>query len=81
MEIDVFEPILTHKNIKWYVGQQYPYSTIWEKKIMAIPHIYWARAFFLLIFDNQDTESDYQGMEIGLVGAIFIYKNTKGYVG
>ena len=48
---------------------------------MAIPHIYWARAFFLLIFDNQDTESDYQGMEIGLVGAIFIYKNTKGYVG
>ena len=58
MEIDVFEPILTHKNIKWYVGQQYPYSTIWEQNIVSNIHIYGARAIFLLFCDNQDTESD-----------------------
>ena len=30
--IDVSGPILTHKNIKAYMGQQYTYHTRWEKK-------------------------------------------------
>ena len=48
---------------------------------MAIPHIYWARAFFQQFCDQQDIESYYQGMEIFVVGPIFSHRNTEGNVG
>ena len=41
------------------MGQQYPYSTRWKKNIVAILHIYGARAIFLVFFDHQETESLY----------------------
>ena len=44
------------------MGQQYPYYTIWEEKIVVILHIYGVRANFLLIYDNQDSESESQEM-------------------
>ena len=57
MEIGVAGPILTQKNINGSIGQQYSYSTIWEKNIVAIIRIYGARAIFLLFCYHQDTES------------------------
>ena len=40
------------------MGQQYSYSTMREENIVAIIHIYRARAIILLFGDNQDTESE-----------------------
>ena len=54
--IDVSGPILTHKNIKAYMGQQYTYHTRWEKNV-AILHINGARAVFLLFGEHQDSGS------------------------
>ena len=48
MEIGVSRPILTHKHLKSSMGQQYLYSTKWEKNIVPIIYIYGARAIFLL---------------------------------
>ena len=42
--------------------------------IVIMVHIYGARAIFLLFFDNQDTKSESQKMEIGATGPIFTYK-------
>ena len=42
MEIGVYGPILTQKNIKGSMGQLYPYSTKWVKNIVVIIHIYGA---------------------------------------
>ena len=64
--IDVSGPILTHKNIKASMGQQYIYHTIWEK-IVAILHIYGARAVFLLFGDHQDIGS--VSCELGIVAS------------
>ena len=44
MEIGVYGPTSAHINIKGSMGQKYPYSTRWEQNIVAIPHIYGARA-------------------------------------
>ena len=38
--------------------QLYPYSTRWEQNIVAILHIYGARALFVIFCDYQDTESE-----------------------
>ena len=46
MEIGVVGPIFTHKNIKGYVGQRYPYAIRWEINIAVIIHMYGARAIF-----------------------------------
>ena len=35
-EIGVSEPIFTQKNIKGSMGQQYTYSTRWEKNIVVV---------------------------------------------
>ena len=59
-------PIFTNKNIKGYMGQQYPYSTRWEQNIVAIIHIYWGRVISLLLCDHQETESESYEMEIGV---------------
>ena len=42
----------------WPIGQLYPYSTIWEKNVVVILHIYGEIAIFLLFCDHQDTESE-----------------------
>ena len=42
------------------MGQLYPHPTKWEEHILAILHIYGARAIFLLLYENQDTESESQ---------------------
>ena len=47
------------------MGHQYPYSTRWVKIIVIDTHTYGARSIFLLFCDNQDTESESQGIEIG----------------
>ena len=44
--------------------QRYPYYTIWEKNIVSIIHYYGARAIFLLLNDNQDTESQSQDIKL-----------------
>ena len=44
LEIGVSVPISTHKNTKDSMGQKYPYSTIWEKNVVATLHIHGARA-------------------------------------
>ena len=41
------------KYIKGYMRQWYPHHTIRKKNIVAILHIYWARAIFLLFYDNR----------------------------
>ena len=57
IERGVAGPITTRKNIKGSMGQRYQFSTRWEQNIVATIHIYRAKAIFLLIYDNQDTES------------------------
>ena len=58
------EHILTNihqlKYIKGYILLLYPYVTEWEKGSTEIIHIFGARAIFLLFYDNQDTENEYQ---------------------
>ena len=78
MIIGVYVPILTHKNTKGTVGKPYPYSTRLEKIVVVIIHIYGARCFFLLFYDNQDTKYESREMEIGVDGPIFNHKYTKG---
>ena len=56
IEMGVAGPIFTKKT-KGYMGQQYSYSTRWEKNIVAIIHIYVDRAIFPLFYYHQDTES------------------------
>ena len=58
MEIGISGKILTHKNTKVYMGQQYPYPIIWEKNIVAIIHIYGDIAIVILFYENQDTASE-----------------------
>ena len=58
--------------------QLYPYYIISVKNIVAILHIYGARAIFLLFCDQQDTESKSRGTEIGVAGPIFTQKNIEG---
>ena len=64
--------IFTNKNIKVYMGQQYPYYRRWEQNIVAIIHICWGRVISLLFCDHQETESESCEMEIGVVGTILI---------
>ena len=52
----------------------------WEKNTNTIIHIFGARAIFLLFYDNQDTESESRGIEIGVSGPIFTHKISK-YLG
>ena len=40
------------------MGQQYPYSTIWDKHIVAVIHIYGVRDIFIQYSNHQDTESE-----------------------
>ena len=47
---------------------------------MEVVHIYGARAIFLLFYDNQDTESESRGIEMGEPRPIFIHKNNKGSI-
>ena len=54
--------------------QRYPYSTRWEKSIVAIIHIYRALAIFLLFCDHQDTYSESCEMEIGVSELILAQK-------
>ena len=42
---------------------------------MSIIHIYGDRTIFLLFFDHQDTEYEYQQMDIGVAGPILTQKN------
>ena len=50
------EPIFTEeKIIKAIFGQRYVNSTIQEKNVVSVIHIYGAIAHFLLICDHQDT--------------------------
>ena len=57
------------------MGQQYTYSTRWEKNIVEILHIYGAGFILLLIYDHQDTESESREIEIIINQQLFIHKN------
>ena len=81
MEIGAAGRISTHINTRGYMGQKYPYSTIWEENIMVFLHIYRARTIFLLCCDHQDTESESREIEISIYQPIFNHKYTKGYMG
>ena len=56
---------------KGSMGQLYPYYTRWEKNIVVVICIYGARAIFLLLFDHQDTESEYSEIEMNISELIF----------
>ena len=63
------------------MGQQYSYSTRWEKSIVAILHIYRARANYIIFCDSHETESEFREMVIGVVGPILNPKKIKGLMG
>ena len=71
MEIGVYGPILTQKNIKGSMGQLYPYSTKWVKNIVVIIHIYGATAILLLFCYHQDTEPESWEMDTGVSVTMF----------
>ena len=81
MIIGVDGPIFTHKNIKGYTSQRYLYHNIWKKHIVAIIHIYGARAILLLLYDNLDTESQSRDIIIDVSGPILTHKNIKASMG
>ena len=58
MEIDEAGPIFAQKPIKDYMGERYLYPIVWEQNIVAIVHIYGARAVLLLFLDYRYTESE-----------------------
>ena len=75
--IGVSEPVFTQKNISiGSIGRLYPYSTRWEHNIVAIFHIYGARAVFLLFCDHQDTESESYETEMSISKPIFNNENA-----
>ena len=45
--------------------------------MVAIIHIYGPRPHFLLCYDNQDTESKSEDMEVGVGRPLFTKKNIK----
>ena len=51
------------------------------ENIVAISHIYVAKAIFLLFRDIQDTESESRYMEIDVARPIFIHENIKVFKG
>ena len=59
------------------MGQKYLYPTIWEQNVVAILHIYRARAISLLFCDHQDTKSESQDKEIDVPRPIFTHNNIK----
>ena len=59
------------------MGQWYPYSTIWEKNIVGILHIYGARPIFLLVCDHQGTEDEAREIEMSTPQPIFTYKKIQ----
>ena len=63
------------------MGQRYPYPTRWGKQIVANIHIYGARAIFLPIYDNHDTESELREIKIGGSVPIFAHKNINDSMG
>ena len=50
------------------MGQCYPYQTIWQTNILIFYHIYGARDILLLLYENQDTETDSQNIEMDEAG-------------
>ena len=73
IKIDASGPIFTHKDIKASMGQRYPYHTRWEKKNVAILHIYGARAFFYIFCDHQYIGSVSCETGIGASGPILTH--------
>ena len=59
MKIGVARPIFTHINIKGSMGQRYIHSKIWEENVVAILHLYGAKAISLILRDHQETESEF----------------------
>ena len=49
------------------MGQQYLYSTRWGHNIVAIIHIYVARAVSLLFSDHQDTDSNSCDLQMNIL--------------
>ena len=81
MRIGVAGPIFAHKKINRSMRQQYTYHNIWEKHIVAIIHINGTRVIFLLLYDNQDTESQSWDIRIDVSGPILTHKNVKASMG
>ena len=61
------------------MGQQYTYSTRWEKNIVAIIHIYGATDIFLLFYDHQDIGSKPHEIEMSIYQPIFNHKKISKY--
>ena len=57
------------------MGQQYPYSTIWEKNIVVIIHIYGARAIYLLFCDYQEIAPESCEILMSIYQPVFNHKN------
>ena len=49
------------------------------REIVVILYIYRSRDILIQFFDNQETESESQEMEIGVAGPIFTHKNKSLY--
>ena len=73
--------IFTQKNIKGSLGQWYSYSSIWEKNIVEVLHIYGSISVLLLFCDHQDTKSESCEIEMSISQPIFTHKNIKGFSG
>ena len=59
------------------MGQQYPYSTSWEKSRILVLHINRAKARFLLLLDHQDTESESSEIEMSISQLTFTQRKKK----
>ena len=78
IEIGVAGPILTQNNQILYGTMSYILYKI-VKIIVAILHIYGARAIFLLFWYHREIESESQEMKICVAGLIFVQKYQRLY--
>ena len=63
------------------MGKQDPYSTTWVKSIVVVLYIYGALAMFLNFFNNQETESEWREMEIGVAQPISTKEKNQSIYG
>ena len=63
--------------MKYSMEQLIPYSTIWEKNIATILHIYGDRSILFLLCNYKDTESESPEMEIAVAVPILTQKISK----
>ena len=63
------------ENRKVSMRQWHPYSTRWEKNIVAVHRIYAARAILILFYYHKDNESESCELDMSISQTIFTHKN------